>query len=73
MLLKGEHTRTLERVKAMRTRRPGTQLPATEHSGAIADPLATATKVNRFLGGGLDIEKMAAAVDPGLHRNRARA
>jgi len=27
--------------------------------------------VNAFLGGGLDVVKMAAAVDPALHRNRA--
>jgi len=26
--------------------------------------------VNEFLGGGMDIAKMAAVVDPALHRNR---
>jgi len=34
-------------------------------------PEAQARRVNEFLGGGFDIEKMAAAVDPNLYRNRA--
>ena len=33
-------------------------------------PEAQARRVNEFLGGGYDIEKMAAAVDPTLYRNR---
>jgi hypothetical protein len=44
-----------------------------EHSEAIADPLGAAGRVNEFLGGGLDVAKMAAAVDPALHRNRVTA
>ena len=70
-MLKDEYARTLGRVKAMLARRPATQLLVIEHSDAISDPLVTAEKVNRFLGGGLDVAKMAAAVDPTLHRNRA--
>ena len=42
-----------------------------EHSQAISDPLVTAEKVNQFLGGGLDVAKMAAAIEPALHRHRA--
>jgi predicted AlkP superfamily phosphohydrolase/phosphomutase/tetratricopeptide (TPR) repeat protein len=70
-MLRDEYARTLGRVKAMLTRRPNTQLLVIEHGNAISDPLATAGKVNRFLGGGLDVAKMAAAIDPTLHRNRA--
>jgi predicted AlkP superfamily phosphohydrolase/phosphomutase/tetratricopeptide (TPR) repeat protein len=70
-LLKEEYVRTLSRVKAMLTRRPRTQLLVIEHSDAISDPLVTAGKLNRFLGGGLDVAKMAAAIDPTLHRSRA--
>ena len=44
-----------------------------EHGEAISDPLSAAGKVNEFLGGGLDVAKMAAAVDPALHRNRVTA
>jgi predicted AlkP superfamily phosphohydrolase/phosphomutase/tetratricopeptide (TPR) repeat protein len=72
-MLREEYGRTLARVKAMLSRRPGTQLLIVEHSKAISDPLSAATRVNEFLGGGLDVAKMAAAVDPALHRNRVPA
>ncbi len=71
LMLKEEYTRTLGRVKAMLARRPGTQLLVLEHGDTISDPLLAAGKVNKFLGGGLDVVKMAAAVAPNLHRNRA--
>jgi predicted AlkP superfamily phosphohydrolase/phosphomutase/tetratricopeptide (TPR) repeat protein len=70
-MLKDEYARTLGRVKAMLARRPRTQLLVIEHSRAISDSLVTAEKVNKFLGGGLDVAKMAAAIDPTLHHNRA--
>ncbi|MGO9230510.1 MAG: alkaline phosphatase family protein [Bryobacteraceae bacterium] len=70
-MLKDEYARTLDRVKAALTGRPGTQLLVIEHSDAICHPLVTAEKVNRFFGCGLDVAKMAAAIDPTLHRNRA--
>ena len=37
----------------------------------LDDPLAQAHKINAFLGGELDPQKMAAVVDPELYRNRA--
>ena len=70
-MLKDEYVRTLGRVEAMLTRRPGTQLLVIKHSATISDPLVTAEKINNFLGGGLDVRKMAAAIEPALHRNRA--
>ena len=70
-MLKDEYVRTLCRVKAMLSRRPDTQLLVMEHRNVISDPLVTAESMNTFLGGGLDVAKMAAAVDPTLHRNRA--
>jgi hypothetical protein len=69
-MLKGEYVRTLARVEAMLVRRPATQLLVVQHSSAISDPAGVAEKVNRFLGGALDVVKMAAAIDPALHRNR---
>jgi predicted AlkP superfamily phosphohydrolase/phosphomutase/tetratricopeptide (TPR) repeat protein len=69
-MLKGEYARTLGRVKAVLARRPGTQLLVIDHGQTISDPLVTAEKVSKFLGGGLDVAKMAAAVDPTLHRKR---
>jgi predicted AlkP superfamily phosphohydrolase/phosphomutase/tetratricopeptide (TPR) repeat protein len=69
-MLRDEYVRTLGRVKAMLARRPGTQLLVIEHSQAISDPLATAEKLSVFLGGTVDIRKMAAAIEPTLHRHR---
>jgi hypothetical protein len=69
-MLKGEYGRTLERVKAMLARRPATELLVVEHRRAIADARGVAAQIAGFLGAGLDVEKMAAAVDPRLHRNR---
>ncbi len=37
----------------------------------LADPLAHARRIAEFLGRDLDIEAMAAVVDPNLYRNRA--
>jgi hypothetical protein len=69
-MLKDEYLRTLGRVKAMLTARPMTQFLVIEHSRAISDSLPTAERINLFLGGGLDLRKMAAVVEPALHRHR---
>jgi hypothetical protein len=37
----------------------------------ISDPLVAAERMNKFLGGRLDVAMMAAAIDPALHRNHA--
>jgi len=41
------------------------------YSDVIAEPRRAAERMNAFLGGRLDVEKMVAAVDPQLYRNRA--
>jgi tetratricopeptide (TPR) repeat protein len=68
--LKEEYARTLDRVKAMLVTRPDTGTLVVAHQTAICDAHSTAERINQFLGGGLDVAKMAAAVDPALHRNR---
>jgi len=70
-LLKNEYARTTVRVKSALARRPATQVLSVGYRDAVTDALSVAKKVSAFLGGGLDVEKMAASVDPGLHRNRA--
>lgn len=42
-----------------------------EHRAVIESPRAVADQVNRFLGEHLDVDRMAAAVDPRLSRQRA--
>jgi hypothetical protein len=37
----------------------------------VAAPAPIVAEIDRFLGGGLDTEKMAGAIDPRLYRNRA--
>ena len=58
-ILKGEYLRSLNRVKAMLYRRPNTLLLVVDHSGAFRDSQGCAEKINNFLGGGLDVAKMA--------------
>jgi tetratricopeptide (TPR) repeat protein len=70
-MLKDEYLRTLGRVTTMLARRPGTQLLVIKYNTAVSDPLGAAERINDFLGGGLDIVNMAAAVEPALYRNRA--
>jgi predicted AlkP superfamily phosphohydrolase/phosphomutase/tetratricopeptide (TPR) repeat protein len=69
-MLKDEYARTLVRIKTMLRRRPHTQLLVLEHRNTISNPILTAEKIDKFLGGGLDVPNMAAAIDPALHRNR---
>lgn len=47
------------------------QLLEVAHRDALADPRRTAVAINGFLGGHLDVERMAAVVDRELYRNRA--
>jgi hypothetical protein len=43
------------------------------YNDVLAGPARYAETVNRFLGGGLDVEAMAIVVDPDLYRNRQSA
>lgn len=42
-----------------------------EYAEIVADAGAAAARISEFLGGGLDVGAMAAAVDPSLYRERA--
>lgn len=57
----------LERVRA----RPEMTLMLLRHGDVLADPAAAARTLEEFLGGGLDVAEMAAAVDGSLWRQRA--
>jgi len=52
-------------------KQPHMELIEIHYADAIADPRATARRVNEFLGGHLDEDAMAAAVNEKLYRNRA--
>jgi hypothetical protein len=51
--------------------RPNIQVMDVNYNEMVADPAPIAAQIDRFLGGGLDIEAMARAVEPSLYRNRA--
>ncbi len=41
-----------------------------DYNALLEDPRPQLKRINQFLGGGLDIEKMTAVVDPDLYRQR---
>jgi len=61
----------LWRVGYQLKRRPEFESIEVHYSAVLARPLEEAGRIAAFLGGGLDVEAMAAAVDPQLYRNRA--
>ena len=62
--------RHLERVGALTASRADMRVLAVEHAQTVAEPALVAAQVNVFLGGGLDADAMARAVEPQLHRQR---
>ena len=44
-----------------------------DFSEVVGDPETQAKRLNEFVGGHLDVEKMATQVDPNLYRNRAES
>jgi hypothetical protein len=51
--------------------RPNIRVLDVNYNEMVAEPAPVVAKINHFLGGGLDTEEMARAVEPGLYRNRA--
>jgi hypothetical protein len=49
---------------------PRFEVLCVEHGALLSDPKAGATRVDGFLGGGLDVAAMAQVVDPSLYRSR---
>jgi tetratricopeptide (TPR) repeat protein len=69
--LKDAYALTLQRAKTFLRNRPGTGLLVLQRSEVLRDPAAAASRISGFLGGQLATSKMAAEVDPSLHRQRA--
>jgi hypothetical protein len=51
--------------------RPNFRVLDVPHRGLLTDARPILAEVDRFLGGGLDLDAMARVVDPTLYRNRA--
>ncbi|HKI35556.1 MAG TPA: alkaline phosphatase family protein [Gemmataceae bacterium] len=69
--LREEYGRQVRSLKAALARRSRTQVLCLSHAEVVRDPRTAAEAINHFLGGGLDVGAMAAAVSPALHRQRA--
>ena len=61
----------LSKIERQLAARKNCEVLYVEHRAAVAQPAAVAERVNAFLGGSLDVEKMSGVVDSQLYRNRA--
>lgn len=62
--------RHLRDVRNQLHTRENTKVLPVNYTVTVEKPLKTAIRVNRFLGAGLAVRRMAEAVDPRLYRNR---
>jgi hypothetical protein len=60
----------LLKTRSMLASRPEFQVLYIEHRQTIAEPAAVAATVNGFFDNRLDASALAAAVEPGLYRQR---
>ena len=69
--LAGAFAAHLSKVERALAARADCKVLYLEHRAVIESPRAVAEQVNRFLGGRLNVDRMADAVDPRLYRQRA--
>lgn len=60
----------LARARTLLSHRAQFEACHVRYPEVIADPVGNAREVSRFLGGGLDVDAMAAVVNPELYRKR---
>jgi hypothetical protein len=63
----------LWKVRYLVKHQPQFEVLELQYRDVVEAPSEQAALINRFLGGRLDVEAMARAVDRGLYRNRAPA
>ncbi len=63
--------RHMQQVLAWMGQQPNIAYIEVDYNALLGDPAAHLKKINDFLGGRLDEEKMAAIIDPKLYRQRA--
>ena len=62
--------RHLTQIESWLAGQPNMQVLYVHYSDVLAAPAHEAERINHFLGDSLDVEKMVAAVDPALYRQR---
>ncbi len=70
-VLRSAYTHHLAAARRWAESQPNVHLLEVDHADVVADPAPEARAIAAFVGGDLDAEAMAAAVDPSLHRERA--
>jgi len=63
-------SRHLQQIEAWLKEQPHMEVLYLDYQQVLQDPVGEARKINQFLGGGLDVQAMASAVDHSLHRQR---
>ena len=69
--LRGRYAFHLKKVAYLLETEPNYDALEIEYGEVLREPRAGAERVRRFLGLNLDVERMVAAVEPSLYRNRA--
>lgn len=60
----------LREIRQWLAQQPNFQVLYIHYSDLLSEPAAQSAQVNQFLGGSLDVNKMASVIDPTLYRNR---
>ena len=68
--LKKIFTKQLAETITWLQQQPNIQLLEVDYKGMIDEPAGTIAGIDEFLGGEMNVEAMAAAIDPSLYRNR---
>jgi hypothetical protein len=62
--------RHLEQIETWIAQQPYMDVLFVNYNELLADPTEHVGRINQFLGGALDVEKMINVVDPSLYRQR---
>jgi predicted AlkP superfamily phosphohydrolase/phosphomutase/tetratricopeptide (TPR) repeat protein len=71
--IRARYARLMIGIRSSLPKRNGIRLLTLDRAAVLRDPAAAAETLNRFLGGALSVEAMAAEVKPELHRQRVEA
>jgi hypothetical protein len=62
----------LEQVERFLRQRSCFSVLMVDYAAVVADPAGQAARIDQFVGGGLDVKRMAAVAEPALYRNRRK-
>lgn len=68
--MRGAYEQHLRKAKFLIAHQPGFAALEIAYREVVSDPREQARRINVFLGGRLDLERMVSVVDEGLYRNR---